>query len=43
VSAAAAAARRALLVGGLPLALLALWWLVSTDSQSFYLPRCATS
>ena len=34
----AAAARRALLVAGLPLALLALWWVVSADSQSFYLP-----
>ena len=35
---AATAARRALLVGGLPLALLALWWVASADSQSFYLP-----
>ena len=35
---AATAARRALLVGGLPLALLVLWWLVSNDSQSVYLP-----
>jgi ABC-type nitrate/sulfonate/bicarbonate transport system permease component len=34
----AAAARRALLVAGLPLALLALWWVASADSQSFYLP-----
>jgi ABC-type nitrate/sulfonate/bicarbonate transport system permease component len=35
---AAAAARRALLAAGLPLALLTLWWVVSADSQSFYLP-----
>ena len=35
---AAAAARRALLLGGLPLALLALWWVASANSQSFYLP-----
>jgi ABC-type nitrate/sulfonate/bicarbonate transport system permease component len=34
----AAAARRALLVAGLPLALLALWWVASADSQSFCLP-----
>jgi ABC-type nitrate/sulfonate/bicarbonate transport system permease component len=33
-----AVARRALLVAGLPLALLALWWVASADSQSFYLP-----
>ena len=33
-----AAARRVLLVAGLPLALLGLWWLASADSQSFYLP-----
>jgi ABC-type nitrate/sulfonate/bicarbonate transport system permease component len=38
VNQAATAARRALLVGGLPLALLALWWVASADSQSFYLP-----
>jgi ABC-type nitrate/sulfonate/bicarbonate transport system permease component len=38
VNAAAAAARRALLAAGLPVALLALWWLASADSQSFYLP-----
>jgi ABC-type nitrate/sulfonate/bicarbonate transport system permease component len=38
VTGAAAAARRALLLGGLPLALLALWWVASADSQSFYLP-----
>jgi ABC-type nitrate/sulfonate/bicarbonate transport system permease component len=38
VTAVAAAARRALLVVGLPLALLALWWVLSADSQSFYLP-----
>jgi ABC-type nitrate/sulfonate/bicarbonate transport system permease component len=38
VSAAAAAARRALLAGGLPLALLAIWWVASAGSQSFYLP-----
>jgi ABC-type nitrate/sulfonate/bicarbonate transport system permease component len=38
VTGAAAAARRALLIGGLPLALLALWWVASADSQSFYLP-----
>ena len=35
---AAAAARRALLAAGLPLALLTLWWVVSADSRSFYLP-----
>ena len=35
---AAAAARRLLLAAGLPLALLALWWVASADSQSFYLP-----
>jgi ABC-type nitrate/sulfonate/bicarbonate transport system permease component len=35
---AAAAARRVLLAVGLPLALLALWWVASADSQSFYLP-----
>ena len=34
----AAAARRVLLAAGLPLVLLGLWWLVSADSQSFYLP-----
>jgi ABC-type nitrate/sulfonate/bicarbonate transport system permease component len=34
----AAAARRVLLVAGLPAALLALWWLASADSQSYYLP-----
>jgi ABC-type nitrate/sulfonate/bicarbonate transport system permease component len=38
VTAAAAAARRALLAAGLPLALLGLWWVASADSQSFYLP-----
>jgi ABC-type nitrate/sulfonate/bicarbonate transport system permease component len=38
VTGAAAAARRALLAAGLPLALLALWWVASADSQSFYLP-----
>ena len=38
MTAVAAAARRALLVVGLPLALLALWWVLSADSQSFYLP-----
>ena len=38
MTAAAAAARRALLAGGLPLALLAVWWVASADSQSFYLP-----
>ena len=32
------AARRVLLAAGLPLALLALWWMASADSQSFYLP-----
>ena len=30
--------RRALLVAGLPLALLVLWWVASANSQSFYLP-----
>jgi ABC-type nitrate/sulfonate/bicarbonate transport system permease component len=34
----AALARRALLVAGLPLGLLGLWWVASADSQSFYLP-----
>ena len=38
MTAAAALARRALLAAGLPLALLALWWVASEDSQSFYLP-----
>jgi ABC-type nitrate/sulfonate/bicarbonate transport system permease component len=32
------AARRVLLATGLPIALLALWWVASADSQSFYLP-----
>ena len=31
-------ARRVLLAVGLPVALLALWWVASADSQSFYLP-----
>jgi ABC-type nitrate/sulfonate/bicarbonate transport system permease component len=35
---AAGLARRVLLIAGLPLALLALWWVASADSQSFYLP-----
>jgi ABC-type nitrate/sulfonate/bicarbonate transport system permease component len=35
---AAGPARRVLAVAGLPLALLALWWVASADSQSFYLP-----
>jgi ABC-type nitrate/sulfonate/bicarbonate transport system permease component len=35
---AAGPARRVLLVAGLPLALLALWWVASAGSQSFYLP-----
>jgi ABC-type nitrate/sulfonate/bicarbonate transport system permease component len=33
-----AAARRVLVVAGLPLALLALWWVASAGSESFYLP-----
>jgi ABC-type nitrate/sulfonate/bicarbonate transport system permease component len=32
------AARRVLVAVGLPVALLALWWVASADSQSFYLP-----
>jgi ABC-type nitrate/sulfonate/bicarbonate transport system permease component len=35
---AAGPARRVLAVAGLPLALLALWWVASAGSQSFYLP-----
>jgi ABC-type nitrate/sulfonate/bicarbonate transport system permease component len=31
-------ARRVLVVAGLPLALLVLWWVVSAGSESFYLP-----
>jgi ABC-type nitrate/sulfonate/bicarbonate transport system permease component len=38
MTAVAAAARRVLVVVALPLALLALWWVASADSQSFYLP-----
>ena len=38
MSGAAAVVRRVLVVTGLPLALLGLWWLASADSQSFYLP-----
>jgi ABC-type nitrate/sulfonate/bicarbonate transport system permease component len=38
MTAAAAVARRVLLAAGLPLALLALWWVASANSQSFYLP-----